>query len=56
MAIVFWLIFCILVGMIGDKRNIGFGWAFIASVVLSPLIGLIIALLSSKKVELNSNN
>ncbi|MBR6091861.1 MAG: hypothetical protein IKQ09_03500 [Bacteroidales bacterium] len=37
-----------LVGLVGARRRIGFGWAFFFSVLLTPFIGLIIALLSDK--------
>ena len=36
------------IGCMGEKRKIGFGWAFGLS-VLSPGIGLIIVLFSKKK-------
>ncbi len=36
----------ILVGIIGSNRRIGFGWAFIISAIFTPLIGLIITLIS----------
>ncbi len=36
----------ILVGMIGSNRRIGFGWAFILSLLFTPLVGLLITLLS----------
>ena len=36
----------VLVGLLGSRRNIGFGWAFILSVIFTPLIGLIAVLLS----------
>lgn len=36
----------VLVGIIGSRRRIGFGWAFLASIVFTPLVGLIIALLT----------
>ena len=36
----------VLVGLLGSRRNIGFGWAFIISVLFTPLIGLIAVLLS----------
>ncbi|MFR9603740.1 MAG: hypothetical protein SNG02_07720 [Rikenellaceae bacterium] len=36
----------VLVGIIGSRRNIGFGWAFIFSLLLTPLVGLLITLLS----------
>ncbi|MFI3258889.1 MAG: hypothetical protein R3Y16_02200 [Rikenellaceae bacterium] len=38
--------FSVVVGLIGSNRRIGFGWAFILSLLLSPLIGLLITLLS----------
>ena len=36
----------VLVGLLGSRRNIGFGWTFIISVLFTPIIGLIAALLS----------
>ena len=36
----------VLVGILGSRRNLGFGWAFLLSVVFTPLIGLICALIS----------
>lgn len=50
MAIVLALIWAALIGWLGSKRNIGFAWAFIASLFLTPIIGLIITL-CSKKIE-----
>lgn len=38
-----------LVGQLGKKRKIGFGWSFALSLFLSPIIGLIITLFSKKK-------
>ena len=38
-----------LVGQLGKNREIGFGWSFALSLFLSPIIGLIITLLSKKK-------
>ena len=35
-----------LVGLIGARRRIGFGWAFFLSVLFTPLVGLIVCLLS----------
>lgn len=37
-----------LIGLFGSRRNIGFGWAFIISLLFSPLIGLIAVLLSER--------
>lgn len=52
-----------LIGQLGKKRKIGFGWSFALSLFLSPLIGLIITLCSKKNdvefIEVkkeNSNN
>lgn len=36
----------VLIGILGSKRNIGFGWAFFLSLVFTPLIGLICTLIS----------
>lgn len=46
-----WIIFSIIVGSIGNSRNIGFAGAFFLSLLLSPLIGLIITLISKDKQE-----
>ena len=40
-----------LIGLLGSRRNIGFGWAFIISVLFTPLIGLIAVLLSEQLPE-----
>jgi hypothetical protein len=45
-----WLIFSIIIGALGANRKIGFVGAFFLSLLLSPLIGLIIAL-TSKSIE-----
>ena len=37
-----------LVGLLGARRKIGFGWTFFLSVLFTPLIGLIVCLLSDK--------
>ena len=36
----------VLVGLVGSRRRIGFGWTFLLSIIFTPLIGLIIALIS----------
>ena len=38
--------FTLLVGIIGSHRRIGFGWAFLISLIFTPLVGLIVALLT----------
>ena len=35
----------VLVGIIGNHRRIGFGWAFLLSLLFTPLVGLIVTLL-----------
>jgi len=47
--IIVYLIMSILVGVLGSNRKIGFFWAFFWSILLSPFIGLVITLISSKK-------
>ena len=37
----------VLVGLVGSRRHLGFGWTFIISVVFTPLVGLIAVLLSN---------
>ena len=37
----------VIVGLLGSRRNIGFGWAFLLSLIFTPLVGLIAVLLSS---------
>jgi phosphate/sulfate permease len=44
-----WIILSIVVGAIGSDRTIGFFGAFILSLLLSPIIGGIVALASTKK-------
>ena len=45
------ILFDALIGLIGSRRNIGFGWAFIISILFTPLIGLIAVLLSEQLPE-----
>lgn len=48
---IFWIIFSFVVATIGSSRQVGFGLALLASLFLSPLIGLIIVLVSQSKDE-----
>ncbi|AEV31424.1 hypothetical protein [Owenweeksia hongkongensis] len=48
MVYILWIGFAVGVGLLGQKRKIGFGWAFFWAIIVSPLIGLIIVLLSDK--------
>lgn len=45
------LLLDVLVGFLGSRRNIGFGWAFILSAIFTPLIGFILVLLSERLPE-----
>lgn len=40
-----------LVGVLGSHHRIGFGWAFLLSVVFTPVVGLIVVLLSDSLPE-----
>lgn len=37
----------ILVGLVGRSRRLGFGWTFVISLIFTPLVGLICALISA---------
>ncbi len=43
----------VLVGLIGSGRHIGFGWSFLISLIFTPLIGLIVTLLSDPLPDSN---
>ena len=47
-----WIIFSFVAGYVGDSRKLGFWSAFLLSIFLSPLVGLIIAFASDKKVAI----
>lgn len=36
----------VLVGILGSRRRLGFGWSFLLSLLFTPLVGLICALIS----------
>lgn len=38
--------FSVLVALLGSRRRIGFGWTFLLSIVFTPLVGLVCALIS----------
>lgn len=42
-----------MIGLLGNKRKIGFSWAFFWSLFLSPILGIIITLISKEKVSPN---
>ena len=41
----------VLVGLVGSRRRLGFGWTFILSVIFTPLVGLICTLISDPLPE-----
>lgn len=51
-----WIVFALVAGFVGSGRKIGFGWAFFWALLLSPLIGLIIAFASDKNSEVEARN
>jgi hypothetical protein len=51
LVVFFWFGLTLIVGAIGSKRNIGFSFSFLWSVLLSPIIGLVITLLSKPKIN-----
>jgi len=54
--IIFWIGLALLVGVVGKNRKIGFGGAFFLSLLLSPIIGLVIALLSKPKKDITEEH
>ena len=48
-AVVFLLLTILAVGLVGSTRRIGFIFAVLASVVLTPVGGLLLALLSGRR-------
>ncbi len=47
--LIFWIILSVFVGMLGSGRNIGFAGAFFISLLLSPIIGFIVTIISKDK-------
>lgn len=41
----------ILVGILGSRRKIGFGWTLLISLIFTPLLGLVAVLLSDELPE-----
>ncbi len=46
--IVFYLVLCVLIGAMGSSRKIGGFGAFILSLLLSPIIGILVVIGSDK--------
>ena len=51
MVAVLWICFAFIVGHLGKSKKIGFGWAFVYALLLSPIVGFVIVLFSSKPME-----
>lgn len=52
MGILFgWIVFSFVVALVGTDRKIGFWGSFLVSIFLSPLIGLIVTLVSKNKED-----
>ena len=49
MELIVWVLFCFLASWYGSNRKIGAGWTFFWSLLLSPIIGFIIAAISGEK-------
>ena len=49
--VILWIVLSILFASLGYSRKIGFGRAFLICILLSPLIGLIVVLISEKHSE-----
>jgi hypothetical protein len=49
-----YLVFCILVGLCGSQRRMGFTGTFLLSLVVTPLVGLIVLLITgpSRRAEM----
>ena len=47
-----WFLLSLLIGAIGNNRNIGFWGSFLLSLILSPIIGLIFTLISKSKIQM----
>lgn len=45
---ILFVILSALIALIGKDRKIGYGWSFVLCLFLSPIVGLIIILLSKK--------
>ena len=51
----FTLILCAVVGVFGRHRMMGFWGYFFASIVLTPVIGILLVMVSAPLVEQNQN-
>ena len=48
LGILTWCLISVLIGLVGSRRKIGFAWTFVLSLILTPVVGLIAALISPR--------
>lgn len=51
MWFILWIILSFVVGSLGSKRTIGYGWALFWSLIFSPIIGVVIVLCYPRKED-----
>ena len=51
MWFILWIILSVVVGNLGSKRTIGYGWALFWSLIFSPIVGVIIVLCYPRKED-----
>lgn len=56
MIFIIWISLSIIIGIAGINRKIGGAGAFFLSLLLSPIIGFIVVMVSDKKNHINSSN
>jgi len=56
MTILLWIFFSFIVGIIGSDKTIGFLGGFLWSLILSPVIGLIIVIVSKSNADVVASN
>jgi hypothetical protein len=50
-GIIVWIIISIIIGNLGSERKIGFGKAFFASLLITPLIGILFVMESERNSD-----
>ncbi len=51
LVFIFWIVASLAVGVAGGERKIGFFSAFLLSVILSPLMGILFVIASKSKAD-----
>lgn len=49
MSILAYIAICLLVGLLGSKRKLGFALTFVLSFILTPIVTLILLLITKEK-------